>query len=298
MLKKKSEWIREFRKEADEILLELSMSQKDKKDKAKVINAEISKKKDKRIEELRKYAQSCHLPNEKLLNEVLLITYASDIVMLEYRNKVWQYDYMAFSRRIGELWEPFCKLLFEYPVKSLKLISPPNFEDVQSNYKKSAIDYIESLPLTADEKKELIEHYNIPWNLVDSGGIKLALDLHFSQDGINYNCDFKSGFSSNEKGNTNRLLLVGSIYNSLGDIEKTIIFVRQKEDENNHYLITLKNSPYWEVFCADDTYTAIEEFTGFSLRDWLNIYADWENDISVEFKEHLDRNDLLKYLTW
>ena len=131
-----------------------------------------------------------------------------------------------------------------------------------------------------------------------SKNIKLGLDLHFEQNGIHYNCDFKSGFSSNEKGNTNRLLLVASIYNSLGEIEKNILFVRQTEDENNHYLKTLKNSLYWEVYCADDGYAAMKEFTGFDMRKWLNENADWENDISTELKQHLECNDLLKYLTW
>lgn len=34
-----------------------------------------------------------------------MITYSANIVMLEYCNKVWEYEYMAFARRIGELWE-------------------------------------------------------------------------------------------------------------------------------------------------------------------------------------------------
>lgn len=29
-----------------------------------------------------------------------------------------------------------------------------------------------------------------------------------------------------------------------------------------------------------------------------NDNADWQNDISEEFKQHLQKNDLLKYLTW
>jgi len=84
----------------------------------------------------------------------------------------------------------------------------------------------------------------------------------------------------------------------LGEIEKNILFVRQTEDENNHYLKTLKNSLYWEVYCADDGYAAMKEFTGFDMRKWLNENADWENDISTELKQHLECNDLLKYLTW
>lgn len=298
MLRQKSDWIKLFRDKADEIMLKPTTARKNKKDQAGIINKEIMKYKEDIISDLKSYAETNELLKDNLLKEILMITYSSYIVMLEYRNKVWEYEYMAFARRIGELWEPFCKLTFEYPVKQLKLIDPPDFNDVQNSIRKSAVDYINSLNLTSDEKKELMEHYNVPWDLVDSGGIKLGLDLHFNQDGINYNCDFKSGFSSNEKGNTNRLLLVGSIYNSLGEIEKTILFVRQSEDENNHYLQTLKNSPYWEVFCADDTYSAMERFTGFNLRHWLDTNVDWENDISTEFKRHLVKNDLLKYLTW
>ena len=243
-------------------------------------------------------AHSNELTQSELLDEILIITYASYIVMLDARNSVWPYEYMAFARRIGELWEPFCKLPFEYPIKKLTIISPPDFNKVQDTIKKDATNYIDSLKLDQETKDELKRHYAIPWTMVDSGGIKLGLDLHFEQDGIHYNCDFKSGFSSNEKGNTNRLLLVASIYNSLGEIEKTILFVRQPEDDNNHYLQTLKNSPYWDVYCANDGYTAMKRFTGFDMREWLDNNVDWENDISSELREHLEKNDLLRYLTW
>lgn len=196
------------------------------------------------------------------------------------------------------MWEPFCKIVFDFPVKTLTLIDPPDFNEVQTRIKNSATEYIDSLALDAETKEELKRYYDIPWTMVDSGGIKLGLDLHFEQNGIRYNCDFKSGFSSNEKGNTNRLLLVASIYNSLGKVNRTILFVRQPEDENNHYLQTLKNSPYWDVSCADDGYAAMMGFTGFDMRKWLDENVDWQNDISEEFRQHLQRNDLLKYLTW
>lgn len=60
----------------------------------------------------------------------------------------------------------------------------------------------------------------------------------------------------------------------------------------------LKNSSYWQVYCADDTYLKIKEFTGFDVRKWLDVNVDWGNDISYEFKAHLQKLDLLKYLTW
>lgn len=298
MVKTKVEWISTFREVGDSILAELSKTRKSKNDKASEINKRIKEYREGEIANINTVAKCESWDNQTLLNEILLLTYASYIVMLEYRNKVWKYEYMAFARRIGELWEPFCKLAFDFPIKKLILIDPPDFDEVQTQIKNDAIGYIESLDLSKEIKAELKRHYDVPWTMVDSGGIKLGLDLHFEQNGIHYNCDFKSGFSSNEKGNTNRLLLVASIYNSLGEIEKTILFVRQAEDENNHYLQTLKNSPYWEVYCADDGYAAMKEFTGFDMRKWLNENADWENDISAELKQHLESNDLLKYLTW
>lgn len=298
MLNTKEKWLEDFRKYADIIVEDLQTSKNDKNKKAREVNTRIKVYHDEKLVIIKQQAVSEKWNNERLLNEILCLTYVSYIVMLEYRNKVWPYEYMAFARRIGELWEPFCKLPFEYPINSLRLIEPPNFEQVQTNIRRSATEYIDSLEVLDSVKGELKKHYNIPWTMVDSGGIKLALDLHFEQIGIHYNCDFKSGFSSNEKGNTNRLLLVGSIYDSLEDTEKTLLFVRQKEDENNHYLQILKNSPYWEVYCADECYAAIKDFTGFDIRSWLDNNVDWENDICDELKKHLQANDLLKYLTW
>ena len=295
--KTKIEWIKFFRTNANRDLEDIVKNTDNYKERASEINKKIKIDRDLIIKELKEQMTEKN-QNEKLLSIILMITYTSNIVMLESRNKMWEYEYMAFARRIGELWEPFCKLPFEYPLRKLEIIEPPKFADVQSKIQKNAIDYINGLDLSKEIKEELIRHFEIPWSMIDSGGIKLFLDLHFEQENIHYNCDFKSGFSSNEKGNTNRLLLVASIYNSLSDKEKTILFVRQSEDENNHYLITLKNSPYWEVYCANDCYEAMKQFTGYDLRKWIDNNIDWENDISEDFKEHLLRNDLLKYLTW
>lgn len=298
MTKSKEQWISAFRGVGDSILADLEKTQKTRNDKASEINRRIEKYREQEIRRIKVICQKHAWDNQMLLDEILMLTYASYLVMLEYRNKVWEYEYMAFARRIGELWEPFCKLAFDFPNKSLSLINPPNFNEVQKKIKSNATEYINSLVLNDESKEELKRHYHIPWTMLDSGGIKMGLDLHFEQDGIHYHCDFKSGFSSNEKGNTNRLLLVASIYNFLGEIEKTILFVRQPEDENNHYLQTLKDSPYWDVYCANDGYAAMKEFTGVDMRKWLDDNVDWQNDISDEFKQHLQQNNLLKYLTW
>lgn len=296
MKQDKSKWIAFFTQQVATEKEKICSRYENYKDQASAINQYINDIRDNSIRSLK--ANSNELSQSELLDEILIITYASYIVMLDARNSVWPYEYMAFARRIGELWEPFCKLPFEYPIKKLTIIAPPDFNKVQDTIKRDATNYIDSLKLDQETKDELKRHYAIPWTMVDSGGIKLGLDLHFEQDGIHYNCDFKSGFSSNEKGNTNRLLLVASIYNSLGEIEKTILFVRQPEDDNNHYLQTLKNSPYWDVYCANDGYAAMKRFTGFDMREWLDNNVDWKNDISSELREHLEKNDLLRYLTW
>lgn len=284
-----------FRDEAAEYFEEVEAMSTGYKEKAAVLNRKIVQYRENYIED----ATSVIKDENTKLDAVLLITYVSYIVMLEFRNKVWPYEYMAFSRRIGELWEPFCKLPFEYPLTELSIYTPPNIEDVKQTLKAEINELINCLNIDKDKKIQLLRYYQAIWALIDNGGnISLTLDLHFEQLDEFYDVDYKSGFSSNEKGNTNRLLLVASIYKSLPDTHNNLIFVRQKEEENNHYLQTLKHSGLWGVFCADETYAKIAEFTGFDMRSWMKDNMDWENDILPEFREYLQSNDLIKYLTW
>ena len=103
MVKTKIEWISTFRKVGDSILVELSKTKKSKNDKASEINKRIKEFRDGEIASINIIAKRDAWDNQSLLNEILLLTYASSIVMLEYRNMVWEYEYMAFARRIGEL---------------------------------------------------------------------------------------------------------------------------------------------------------------------------------------------------
>ncbi|EKB53564.1 hypothetical protein, partial [Falseniella ignava] len=157
---------------------------------------------------------------------------------------------------------------------------------------------IDKLNISEEEHSTLKSMFESIWGYVDSGAINLNLDLHFKQNDIYYDIDYKSGFSSNEKGNTNRLLMVASVYNQLESEHKTLIFVRQEEADNNHYLQTLKNSGLWEVYCAGEVYKKTEEFTGFNIAKWMIENMDWESDITPEFRDYLQTYDLLKYLTW
>lgn len=237
---------------------------------------------------------------EEILNNILMVTYCSYITMIEYRNKVWTYEYMAFSRRIGELWEPFCTNCFDFPVRDdVELFEPPLFFEVKEQLQQEIRQYIENLNLEDIEKAHLLEYYAKVWSLVTSGEIKLELDLHFRINDAKYNVDFKSGFQSNEKGNTNRLLLVASIYkNIIGGNNKCFLFVRADEDNNNHYLQTLKNSGIWDVYCGAETYEQINRYSGFDLASWIRNNIHWEEDLDKETQLYFQEHDLVKYLSW
>lgn len=266
------------------------------KHKAKKLNTLLVKTKNNLIEIVEQKAKKENWSNEELLEGVLMVTYCNYVVMLEVRHSVWPYEYMAFSRRIGELWEPFCKLVFEYPVNDLELFIPPLFSDVKKKLATEIEDYINTLNLSQEEKDQLLKYYNKVWGLVTSGEIKLELDLHFIFEDKKYVVDFKSGFGSNEKGNTNRLLLVASIYHNLEEGYEPLIFVRSPE--NNNYFNTLKNSGIWSAFSGDETYDEIHKYAGYDIKTWIRNNISWEEDLNTEFSKFLDDNNLSQYLTW
>lgn len=262
------------------------------------VNKAVIATRDTLISNIVQQARQEKWPIDATLRCILLTTYASYVSMIGLRNAVWEYEYMAFSRRIGELWEPFCKLCFEYPIKELSLFVPPLFSEVKKMMSDEIEGHIDALKITAEQKAELKKYYGKVWALVTSGEIKLELDLHFVQNKQRYNVDFKSGFGSNEKGNTNRLLLVATIYANLEQNYSCLLLVRSPEDQNNHYFQTLKNSGIWSAYCGDETYVQIRKFTGFDLKAWITENIDWKADLSKATVGHLKKNDLLKYLVW
>ncbi|NHB70283.1 hypothetical protein [Perlabentimonas gracilis] len=266
------------------------------KQKAKNLNTLLVKAKTTLIEITEQKAKKENWTNEELLEGILMITYCNYVVMLEIRHSVWPYEYMAFSRRIGELWEPFCKLAFEYPVNDIELFVPPLFSTVRRQLANEIEEYISNLNLNPEEKEQLLLYYNKVWGLVTSGEIKLELDLHFKFEGKKYVVDFKSGFGSNEKGNTNRLLLVASIYHNLEDGYEPLIFVRS--NENNNYFTTLKNSGIWKAYSGDETYAEIMKYSGYDIKKWINGNITWDSDFNPDFSEFLKEHNLSQYLTW
>lgn len=278
----------------NKVKLDLSLNKR--KGIARTINTYIGKR-----------LYNAYLPLCKSIDDKLMLAYCIDIVMLEYRQKVWSYEYMTFARRIGELWEPFCKIPIINTLKpNVSLYSPISFNDVKETMGEKSKHYFTTLPITFAQKKQLAILYDEIWAFIDSEAINLSLDQHVKvvENGqtIYYDIDYKSGFSSNEKGNTNRLLQVASIYKSLPEKHQPLLFVRQPEAENNHYAKRLKDSGLWEASFGIDTYKKIEELSGFPLRTWMNEHMDWANDITDEFRDYLlsgtDKDLMDKYLTW
>ena len=301
ILNDKSKLLEYYRNRSHELIAESKQvfPDADYKRRASYLNKGIRQAKENLIKTLRQKSRSEGWRRKAILPAMLMITYTNYVVMLEARNEVWHYDYMAFTRRIGELWEPFCLLCWEYSFdNTLSYFAPPLFSDVKQKLTDEIRSLINSLEIDQRQKTELIRYYDKIWALVTSGNIKLKLDLHFQQGTSKFVVDFKSGFSSNEKGNTNRLLLVASAYRMLGEEYKCLMFVRSREDQNNRYLQTLKDSGLWEIYCGIETHEKIYEFTGFDLGNWQKENLTWDQDFDHRMYNYLKQHQLIQYLQW
>ena len=287
-----------FRNRADEFLSEIKLNYGNTqfREQASAINKSLIETKDNLITTLLQKANIEKWTNKEKLECILMITYTNYIVMLEARNDVWPYEYMTFSRRIGELWKPFCKLCFSYPINNVSLFIPPLFSEVKQKLSNEIEVYINKLKISIEEKAQLKKYYHKVWGLVTSGEIKLELDLHFISNKQKFVVDFKSGFGSNEKGNTNRLLLVASIYQNIEENYKCMIFVRAAD--NNHYFQTLKNSGIWDAYSGNDAYIKMKEYSGFDIKRWIKKNVSWEHDFKAETIRYFQENSLTQYLIW
>ncbi len=287
-----------FRDRGSEFLTEIRQTygSTQYKEQASAINKALVAAKDNLINALLQKSEAEKWINQEKLECILMITYCNYIVMLEYRNEVWPYEYMTFSRRIGELWEPFCKLCFQFPSNKIALFVPPLFSEVKTKLANEIRDYIDNLNITKKQKNQLIKYYDKVWGLVTSGEIKLELDLHFIFDKEKFVVDFKSGFGSNEKGNTNRLLLVASIFKNLEENYRCLIFVRS--EDNNNYFQTLKNSGIWEAYSGNKAYKKMKEYSGYDIKKWIDNNIKWDQDFKRETMGFFRKHRLDQYLVW
>lgn len=242
--------------------------------------------------------------SKETISDLLLVHYVSAIVMLEARNYYWPYDYMDFARRVGELWEPFCDVPLKHPLKSnIGTYKPMSFKHIQQSRKLVAFTFINSLDLDSNDKETLKEIYDNNIKILDTQSTQMKLDLHLKQKTSNnkfiyYDIDYKSGFSSNEKGNANRELLVAGIFKSLKDKHIPMLLVRQDATKNNDYFNKLVHSGFWTAYCGKKSYSEIYKLSGFDIQSWVNKNMNWTRDISPDFYSHLKRHDLLQYLEW
>jgi hypothetical protein len=295
---RKQEVLAYFRDRASESLatIRIKYAENQPNERASAINQSVNQTKNSLIETLIQTATRDNWTNQEKLESILMLTYCSNVVMIDSRNALRQYNFMDFSRRVGELWDPFCQLCFTYPINDVSLFIPPLFSEAKRALSTEIEDYINALSITPAQKEELKGYYNKVWSFVTSGEIQLELDLHFIYQEQKYVVDFKSGFGSNEKGNTNRLLLVASIYKSLQENYNCMLLVRS--NENNNYFNTLKNSGAWEAYSGGEAYDKIFEFSGYNLRTWIDTNIDWLQDLDISTVEHLRSNDLTKFLIW
>ena len=147
---RKIELLSYFRDRASEALTAIKVkfaeTQSDKR--ARAINGSLNQTKSVLITTLLQQAEKEKWTNQEKLECVLMITYSNIVVMIESRNSVRPYEYMDFSRRVGELWNPFCKLCFYYPINNLSLFIPPLFSEVKKKMTHEIADYIDKLTIT------------------------------------------------------------------------------------------------------------------------------------------------------
>lgn len=233
------------------------------------------------------------MPEGERGTAALIVQYCCTVVGLEYRHRVWPYEYMAFSRRIGELWEAFCRTAWTYPAdQTVARIDAPNFGDVRNAL-------LERITVNLGDhanSREIMSDVATLFEIV--GDVNMREDEVFRKSEIPHVIDFKSGFGSNEKGNMLRLLTVGRAYRIWDHRTKLMLLVRQ--NENNNYLKVLLRSGLWEVYTGSAAYTKIEELTGADISGVRNNVIDWKTDLSEEFYSYLKSQptDLTGYLSW
>jgi hypothetical protein len=210
-------------------------------EKAKQVNALVATERERLV------ASIANFPLETRATLALTIQYCCSVASLEYRHQVWPYEYMAFSRRIGELWEAFCKTAWTYPVKQgVQRISHPQFRDVKA----ALLKRVKANVGVHDKGAEIMADIDTLFEIV--GEINMKEDEVFASETIPHIVDFKSGFGSNEKGNMLRLLTVARAYKIWDHRTRLMLLVRQ--EANNNYLNVLRRSKLWDVYTGDAAY--------------------------------------------
>lgn len=231
------------------------------------------------------------LPVADQPNYAIVLQYCFSVASLEYRHKVWPYEYMAFSRRVGELWEAFCSVAWDYPsLPNVKRIKIPSFAIVR----KVLLNRLKENIGKHGKKSEILEDVDTLLSIV--GDINMKEDEVFEVNGVPHVIDFKSGFGSNEKGNMLRLQTVGRAYRIWNHQTRLLLLVRQAV--NNNYLNVLHRTGLWEVHTSSEAYKRISELTGADMNAVRANVVDWPADVSGCLYDYLKKQNLTSYLEW
>lgn len=271
-----------------EKITDIALQEISHQDKAKKVNKLIAE-----LQQALTQKFSVSGTDQEKQQSLLVIQYCASVVSLEYRHMVWPYEYMALSRRVGELWERFCKAAWEHPsLPNVKRISAPEFSDAA----KSLRTRLEKSLSSEGDNSSTLNDIETLFELV--GEINMKEDEMFLKDETPHIIDFKSGFGSNEKGNTLRLLTVGRAYKLWNPNTQLLLLVRQ--EQNNNYLNVIKKSGLWEVHCGDSAYSKIDTLTGSNIQVIRDEVIDFQTDLSDELWEELSSHlsDLTSYLQW
>ncbi|MCC5641043.1 hypothetical protein LC593_35490 [Nostoc sp. CHAB 5844] len=290
----KQSLLREFRTSIAKDLDAICASRKSDEDKAKEVNALINSG----LVSFKNQLLSLNILERG--TAALTLQYCYTVIALESRHKVWPYEYMAFSRRIGEMWEDFCSVAWEFSLnENMQRIHPPSFSDIKGVIKERLVDVLGGLDKTLEGESlqaQALSDVDMLCDLV--GDINMREDQVFQVFDVPHVVDFKSGFGSNEKGNTLRLEAVGRAYRAWNKDTKLWLLVRQ--EVNNNYLDTLRKGGLWEVYTGLEAYKKIDQVTDIPVSKMKSSLIDWENDLNSEFYAFLkkQRKDLTEYLIW
>ena len=287
LVRHKNELLKEFHDTLGIATASILSSQDSHQQKAQRVNAAATAVKG------RLAAKIQQLPIATRTDHSLVLQYCFSVASIEYRHKVWQYEYMAFSRRVGELWEAFCSAAWDFPNRQgVKRLTIPTFAAVRQTLQTRLQKNIGA----HQNKAEISTDIDILFEII--GEINMIEDEVFSVDNIPHVIDFKSGFGSNEKGNMLRLQTVGKAYRIWNHQTRLMLLVRQ--DQNNNYLKVLKRTGLWEVHTGANAYRQISDLTGANVEEIRKHIIDWPGDLSQDFYRFLkgQRTDLTSYLVW
>lgn len=223
----------------------------------------------------------------------VIVCYCHTVATLEYRQRVWNYNFMDFSRRAGELWQNMCMVPWacaQNP-ESFKTNETFHFCDVQQKFLSDIWDLICDHP-NVEKVIDMVEGFTNPLNKIN-----MASDKVFTKGDLLHVIDFKLSFNSNEKGNRDRLSQVGWAHRQRDPSVELLIAVCR--EENNAYLDSLRDEG-WKIVKGRDSYERIGDLTGTRILPFLEETVAFRDDLSKEFLDYVDKSDerMRCYLEW